>query len=215
MKYGNYKMINKSGNSASDTGCQVRNYWSETCTNFTEPIKKDIMDTQQSAEERLWNYIDGACNAEERSEIKKLIDANVEWQEKYRELLQVNELISSSELEVPSMRFTKNVMEEIAKYQVAPAARNYIDKKIIWGIGAFFLTMIFGILVYAFAQIHFSSGGSPGANEIINKYNPGNVAWSKYFSSTFVNVFLMINVVLGLFMLDMFLRHKKNQSKHT
>src|SRR5579862_1335393 len=211
MKYGNYKMINKSGNSASDTGCQVRNYWSETCTNFTEPIKKDIMDTQQSAEERLWNYIDGACNAEERSEIKKLIDANVEWQEKYRELLQVNELISSSELEVPSMRFTKNVMEEIAKYQVAPAARNYIDKKIIWGIGAFFLTMIFGILVYAFSQIHLSgSAGGSGTSAIITKYTPGNVEWSKYFNGTYVGIFMMINVILGLVFFDKYLQRKKN-----
>ena len=133
--------------------------WSETYTNFTEPIKKEIMDNQTSAEERLWNYIDGTCSAEEKSAIEKLIESNIEWQKKYRELLQLNELIYSSELEVPSMRFTKNVMEDIAKYQVAPAAKNYIDKKIIWGIGTFFLTMIFGILIYAFAQIHFTGSG--------------------------------------------------------
>jgi hypothetical protein len=209
MKSGNYKTINKlTGNT---------DYWSETCDdNITPPIKKEIMDAQQLIEERLWNYIDGHCNAEEKSAIEKLIDSNIEWQKKYRELLQLNELVSNSELEFPSMRFTKNVMEEIAKYQVAPAAKNYIDKKIIWGIGTFFITMIAGILIYAFAQVHFtpSAGGDGGASVLIDKYNPGNVPWTKYFSSTFVNIFLGVNVVLGFYMLDLFLTRKKNQSNH-
>ena len=190
-----------------------RQTWSETYTNFTEPIKKDVMDTQQSAEERLWNYIDGTCNAEEKSAIEKLIESNIEWQKKYRELLQLNELMYSSELEVPSMRFTKNVMEEIAKYQVAPAAKNYIDKRIIWGIGTFFLTMIAGILIYAFAQIHFTgSDGNSGTSDIITKYTPGNVDWSKYFNSTYVSIFMIINVILGLVFFDKYLQRKKNQS---
>ena len=209
MKSGNFKTISKL------TG--DKQYWSQTCDdNITEPIKKNVMDTQQLTEERLWNYIDGLCNAEEKSAIEQLIDSHLEWKKKYHELLQLNELVSKSELEFPSMRFTKNVMEEIAKYQVAPAAKNYIDKKIIWGIGTFFLTMIAGILIYAFAQIHFTSpsGLDTDATQMINKYNPGNVEWSKYFSSTYVNIFLLINVVLGLFMLDMFLTRRKNQSKH-
>jgi hypothetical protein len=211
MKYGNYKTI-KIGIGRFEIVRRMNN-WSETYTNFTEPIKKDVMDSQQSAEERLWNYIDGTCNAEEKSAIEKLIESNIEWQKKYRELLQLNELIYSSELEVPSMRFTKNVMEDIAKYQVAPAAKNYIDKKIIWGIGTFFLTMIFGILIYAFSQIHFTgSGGDSGTSEIITKYTPENVDWSKYFNGTYVGIFMMINVILGLVFFDKYLQRKKNQS---
>jgi hypothetical protein len=212
MKYGNYKMINNFG---SDGDRQTWKKWSETYTNFIEPIKKDVMDTQQSAEERLWNYIDGTCNAEEKSAIEKLIESNIEWQKKYRELLQLNELIYSSELEVPSMRFTKNVMEDIAKHQVAPAAKSYIDKKIVWGIGTFFLTMIFGILIYAFSQIHFTgSAGNSVTPEIITRYNPGNVDWSKYFNGTYVSIFMMINVILGLVFFDKYLQRKKNQSSH-
>jgi hypothetical protein len=207
MKYGNYKIINNAGTDGD------RQTWSETYTNFTEPIKKEIMDNQPSAEERLWNYIDGTCDAEERSEIEKLIDSNIEWQKKYRELLQLNELMYSSDLEVPSMRFTKNVMEEIAKYQVAPAARNYIDKRVIWGIGTFFLIMIAGILIYAFSQIHLTSSGRDlGTSDIITKYNPGNVEWSKFFSGTYVGILMMINVILGLVFFDKYLQRKKNQS---
>jgi hypothetical protein len=36
--------------------------------------------------------------------------------------------------------------------------KNYINKKIIWGITIFFLTTIVGFLVYGFGQINWSSG---------------------------------------------------------
>ena len=75
------------------------------------------MNTQQQMEERLWDYIDGLSSPAERSAIEELVAANIEWQQKYRELLGVHQLMNSTELEAPSMRFTKNVMEEIARYQ--------------------------------------------------------------------------------------------------
>jgi len=65
-------------------------------------------------EDRLWDYIDGQCSPTERSAIEELLATNREWQQKHRELLNLQQLLSSSELEAPSMRFTKNVMEEIA-----------------------------------------------------------------------------------------------------
>ncbi len=171
------------------------------------------MDKQDSIDERLWDYIDGLCSNEEKSAIEQLIESNIEWQKKYRDLLQLNELLTSAELEAPSMRFTRNVIEEIAKHQVAPAARQYIDKKIIWGIGTFFLTLIAGFLIYALAQIHFAAGGNSPAEDLITKYNPGNLSWGKYFNNTYVNIFLLINVVLGLVMLDMIITRKKKLAR--
>src|SRR5215213_8207408 len=106
------------------------------------------MNQQQQIEERLWTYIDGQCAADEQSAIEKLLQSNVEWQSKYRELLEVHQMLQQSELEEPSLRFTRNVMEEIARMQIAPAAKSYINKKIIYGIGGFFITMIVGFLIY-------------------------------------------------------------------
>ena len=206
MKYVNYKTINKL--------IREQNNWLELYSNI-QPDKKNIMDTQQPIEERLWDYIDGICSSEEKSAIEMLVESNMEWKKKYRELLQMHQLISSTDLEEPSMRFTKNVMEEISKHQVAPAAKSYIDKKIIWGIGSFFLIMIAGILIYAFSQIHFtSSGANPVSSELITKYNPSNIEWAKYFNTTYVSIFMMINVILGLVFFDKYLQRKKNQSKH-
>jgi len=120
--------------------------------------------------------------------------------------------MQSTELEEPSMRFTKNVMEEIAKYQVAPATRSYINKKIIWGIGGFFIMMIAGFLIYSFSQISFANSPTP---KLLTEYNNtmNKVDWSKFFNNTYTNIFMMVNVVLGLMMLDIYLTRKKEQHK--
>ena len=105
------------------------------------------MDNLNEMEVQLWEYIDGFSNEAEKSAIEKLIAENAEWKAKYHELLEVHQSLNLVELEAPSLRFTKNVMEEIAKYQIAPATKTYINSKIIWGIGVFFITMIVGFLI--------------------------------------------------------------------
>ncbi len=168
------------------------------------------MSTQQQMEERLWSYIDGFGEANERSAIEKLLQSNVEWQSKYKELLDVHQLLKQSELEEPSMRFTRNVMEEIAKLQIAPATKNYINKKIINSLGAFFVTMVVGFLVYGFAQLDWSAATSGNSTSLPIDF--GKLDFSKFFSNTYVNILIMINIVLGLVLLDRYLNKKKNES---
>src|SRR4030095_16262139 len=117
-------------------------------------------ENKNNIDDRLWEYIDGQSSIEEKSAIEKLVETNKQWKEKYGELLEIHQLMQSSSLEEPSLRFTKNVMEEIAKYQIAPATRTYIDKKIIWGIGIFFITLILGFLIYGFSQVNWQSTGN-------------------------------------------------------
>ena len=169
------------------------------------------MDTQLM-EERLWDYIDELSSISEKTAIEKLIATNLEWKNKYHELLEAHQLMMSTELQEPSMRFTKNVMEEIAKYHVAPATRSYINKKIIWSIGGFFIIMIVGFLIYALSQVNYADTGTP---KIISEYNStmDKMDWSKFFNSTYTTVFMMINVVLGLMLLDIYLTRKKQQHK--
>ena len=168
------------------------------------------MNTQQQMEERLWSYIDGVSEADERSAIDQLLQSNVEWQSKYRELLDVHELLKQTELEEPSLRFTRNVMEGIARVQIAPATKNYINKKIINALGAFFVTMVIGFLIYGFAQVDWSVASSN--NNTIMPVDFGKLDFSKFFNNTYVNVFMMINIVLGLMLLDRYLTKKKNES---
>lgn len=161
-------------------------------------------------EDRLWDYIDGSGNAEETSFVEQLIATQEAWRQKYHELLEVHQLMNSSlELDAPSMRFSQNVMEEIAKYQITPATKSYINKKIIYGIGIFFIAMIAGMLIYGLGQVNWSDGGS--SNDLLSKYNPGKIDFSKFFNNTYTTVFMMINVVMGLMLLDMWLGKKRKQ----
>ena len=157
-------------------------------------------------EQQLWSYIDGFSSKEDKTAIEKLIASNLEWKNKYHELLEVHQLMNSSELEQPSMRFTKNVMEEIAKLHIAPATKNYINKKIIWGIAAFFITVIAGFLIYAFAQVdwNFQDNSKP-------LLDLSTINMSRIFNNNFVNGFMMINVLLGLVLLDRVLANKRKK----
>jgi hypothetical protein len=166
------------------------------------------MNEQQIIESRLWDYLDGLSGPEEKTAIEQLIDAHIEWRNKYKELLEIHKLMNNSEVEVPSLRFTRNVMEEIARHHVAPATKSYINKKIIWGIGTFFLVMIVGFLIYGFSQINWSAGtGSSLVQDELNKVN--KIDWGKFFNNTYTNIFMMVNVVLGLILFDMFLQRRK------
>jgi hypothetical protein len=169
------------------------------------------MNKQQTSEERLWDYIDGISSPLEKTVIEQLIQSDVEWKAKYHELLEVQQLLQSTELEAPSMRFTKNVMEEIAKLHIAPATRNYINKRIIWGIGAFFITIIVGFLVYGFGQIDWTAQGDSKLPVDLTNVDFSKVDYSKMFNNNLVNAFMMLNVILGLFLLDRYLANKRKK----
>jgi len=165
------------------------------------------MNTQLNMEERLWEYIDGLSSHQEKSSVEKLVDTNQHWKEKYQELLELHRLVQTSALEEPSLRFTKNVMEEIAKYQIAPATKTYINNRVIWGIGTFLVVMVIGFLIYGFGQMDLTA--SSGSN--LNVVDFSKIDYSKFFNNTYVNIFMMINVVLGLVLLDRYLDSKKKK----
>ncbi len=69
------------------------------------------MNTHSNIEERLWDFIDGLSSAKEKSAIEQLIESNMEWRSKYKELLEVQQMMSAAtELDAPSLRFTQNVI---------------------------------------------------------------------------------------------------------
>lgn len=164
------------------------------------------MNQQENIEKKLWGYIDGLSSPSEKTEVEKMLQANPEWKNKYQELLEVKQLVRSTELEQPSLRFTKNVMEEIARLHISPATKNYINKKIIWGIGGFFLTLITGFLIYAIGQVEWVSGTGSRIPVDFSK-----IDFSKIFNNNFVNAFMMVNVLLGLVLLDRILASKRKK----
>ena len=154
-------------------------------------------------EEKLWRYLDGFSGEKDKAEIENLLKTDSVWKDMYQELRSVQQLLQSSELEEPSMRFTRNVMEEIAKYHIAPAAKTYINKNIVYGLGIFFTVMIIGLLVFTAVLV----GASPSSNNSF--VNLDKFDWGKLFDSTYIKVFLMVNTVLVLVLVDKYLSGKR------
>jgi hypothetical protein len=172
-------------------------------------INRNCMD--QEMEKLIWEYIDGHVSPSDKERITRHLAEDVDWQIKYKELKRIHVLLQKEELEMPSLRFTKNVMEEIAQFQVAPATKNYINKNVIRGITAFFLIMIGGLFIYFIGQMHWVDNptGSllPAYHIDANKLN-----WGKLLNNTYVNIFIGINVILGLILIDKFMQGRKNAS---
>jgi hypothetical protein len=168
------------------------------------------MENLKNMEERLWDFIDGLSTPDERTEIKRLLETNPVWQKAYSSMTDMNTLFRETSLEEPSMRFSKNVMEEIAKYKIAPATKSYVNKKIIYSIGGFFMLLIGGMLAYLFTQIDYTQ---PGTISMPENMPEMNFEWSAYINSTTLNIFLMIDAVLGLMLLDKYLNKKKDKMK--
>lgn len=172
------------------------------------------MSTQQM-EEQLWNYIDGTADAKDISYVEGMIASDQAWLAKYHELLEVNNLLKNDiELEQPSMRFTKNVMEQLNGLIPARATKQYINKKIIISIAAFFLLTIAGLIIYGLATMNWNT--APDSTSLLadmKKINSFQFNLSKTTESMLLNVFMMINVVLGLVLVDYYLRKKKSSSQ--
>ena len=66
--------------------------------------------------------------------------------------------------------------------------------------------MIAGFLIYAVAQIDWSAPGEVNSN-VLDKIT--NADYSKVFNNTFVNGFMVVNVLLALTLFDRFLSNKK------
>jgi hypothetical protein len=166
------------------------------------------MDTRKQMEERLWDFIDGTGDPEEQALVRRLLAEDPAWRQRYDELMGIDTALQRQELDAPSLRFTKNVMEQIARYHVAPATKTYINKNVIRGITAFFLVMIIGLLIYFFGQFHWTSAST---DNLVPQYSidADKLNWGKALNNTYVTIFILINVILGFVLLDKYLQNRK------
>jgi anti-sigma factor RsiW len=159
-------------------------------------------------EEKLWNYIDGSCTPDEQQAIAKLIEQDEVYRRKYEELLKLNAEFSSIELDEPPMAFTYNVMETIRTENAARPLKAAINKRIIRGIGLFFVVTISAILIFALASIKWSAAG---ASSVDVKIPASFLSTLKnIFSGPAMQIFLFFDVVMGLYLLDSYLRKRSD-----
>src|ERR1700733_12773064 len=101
-------------------------------------------------DEKLWEYIDGKCTADEQKTISSLIAGDESFRLKNEELLALNNYFSAMELDEPPMAFTYNVIEAIRTEQAQQPLKAAINKRIIRGISIFFIATLAILLILIF-----------------------------------------------------------------
>jgi hypothetical protein len=67
--------------------------------------------------------------------------------------------------------------------------------------------MVIGFIVSGFAQVNWTDTSSGESLPV----DFGKLDRSKFFNNTYTNIFMMVNIVLGLILPDMYLGKKKKQ----
>ena len=156
-------------------------------------------------EQRIWDYLDGTCNLQERKEVEQLIETDPVYRAAYEDLQILNQNISTIDLDEPSMGFTRDLMEKIKLEPIPGSIKSLIDKRIIYGIAGFFMVTIMALLGVLLFQIDWTQP----ATGVLTNYKMPSLDFSKYMNATVLNSFLFADTILGLYVLDSFLRKKK------
>lgn len=161
-----------------------------------------------TTEERLWDYIDGLGSPEERAAVEALLAGDKAARDLYAALSALQGGLESHELEEPSMRFTKNVMEAVAQKSIAPATSTYVSKRLIRGIAAAFLVVIGALLGYVFFLGRDAFAPVAGSQAPVVRL-PTYTLPDWHISGAYMSAFMLLAVVSGFVLLDLFLRRKR------
>lgn len=163
-----------------------------------------------NTEEQLWSYIDGTCSTTEHQAITLLIEQNDNYRSRYNELLLLNAEFAAMELDEPPMAFTYKVMEGIRTEEARQPLKAAINQRIIYGIAGFFILTILALLAFALSNVQWSAVNN--GIKIPEQININQV--KNIFTGPLMQGFLFFDLVLGLYLLDDYLRKKqvlKNQ----
>jgi ABC-type uncharacterized transport system fused permease/ATPase subunit len=153
-------------------------------------------------EEQLWNYIDGNCNAVEKTEMEAKIASNLQYNAIYQELMAVHTELNKLDFEEPSLSFTRNVMEQVNQELRPVALKTKVDNRIAYAIGGFFVLSLVSIFGYVIStsnlNFDFTLPKMDFNFKVFETINP-----------TYLTIFIMVDAILALLYLDSYLRKGK------
>ena len=160
-----------------------------------------------SIDETLWNYIDGNCTTDEYNAISSLIETDENYSQKYIELLAFNKEVAAMELDEPPMAFTYKVLETIRTQNASAPLKATINKRVIIGIAVFFAVAMLVLITIIF----YGMGQSVNNLSFTNAANAPALVTPRFknlFNGPVLKGFLFFDVVLGLFLIDGYLRKR-------
>lgn len=177
---------------------------------LTSLFESMYMQHESEIEMQIWEYLDGQCSKEEELRIEELIAKDELWHKKHAKMLLVHTNLNTNlELEHPSLRFSQNVMDAIAKEQIAPATKFYLNKWVIRGIAAFFIIVISALLMDVLSTTKIS-GSDRSILPEISSFSLPSIP-----SSAMLYCFLLLNIIAGLVFVDTILRKRRRASGMT
>ncbi len=160
------------------------------------------MDANHHQEQQLWNYIDGTLDESARTELEQLIRTDAQWSNKYRELLECHQLIGKHiRADQPSLRFTRNVMEEIARLNTPLSARNYLNTRVTRSIAIFFAAAILALIGSALVYVDPSATAAGTVTDLVAGVNQTGL-----LGTPLINIVVFINIILGMMLADLYFK---------
>jgi hypothetical protein len=156
---------------------------------------------------RIWDYIDGFSNEEERIAIEQLINTDLDFKAKYNELVALNQDFDLVELEAPSMALINKVMDQISLETKPLSAKAKTDKKVIYFISSLFGLMMLACIIVIINQIDWKTNGI-NAQELWPTIDLTLNNSFKVFFNNFYYGFLLFDTIVGLLFLDLMFRKK-------
>jgi hypothetical protein len=156
----------------------------------------------KNMEEKLWDYIDGACSGEEHKAIAVFIEQNTTWRAAYTELLEMNDDISTVTLDEPPMAFSYKVMEAVRAQEAVKPLKTKHNAFVIKGIALFFILSILLLIASLFTGMEEIS---PTSVDILTTAD-----LSIFSSHEVVKAFLYFDIMLALLLANQILRSKRS-----
>ncbi|RYF93096.1 MAG: hypothetical protein EOO02_24495, partial [Chitinophagaceae bacterium] len=150
----------------------------------------------KTTEENIWNYLDGSATAQERLELEQLMITDPAVKSLFKELNEVSMLLKSTELDEPSMSFSRNVMEKVQQEIRPVALKTRVDQRIMYVVGGFFILSILAVLLAA-----VFGGSGAGADYELPQVS-FNFDLDKYITPASRNIFLIVDAAIALIYLD-------------
>ncbi|MXV14857.1 anti-sigma factor family protein [Hufsiella ginkgonis] len=159
---------------------------------------------KQIKEQQVWDYLDGTLPPGEQEMMRRLIAEDPEYAALFKEFSALNDTLNGMEADEPSMSFTRHVMEQVSLAPAPGTVRSLVDKRIIYGIAAFFMLTMAGGLAYVLLNVNWSQGtpASPGTGTL------SSVKLSLPQNPVYLQGFALLEVIMGLYFIDTLLRKR-------
>jgi hypothetical protein len=163
---------------------------------------------QEAIEMQIWDFIDGRCSPAERAFVQAQIESLPSWKAAYAEITAFQQLLAEDlQADAPSMRFTKNVMEQIATTPIAAPAGAFLSSPIIKGLAAFFVLSLVVFVVGVLFLVNWEATST----RTISLPQITTYKISDLFNNDTIWYGVGINIVLAIVLAEMVLRKKMRE----